>query len=185
MLFRSKEQADGLSNKMRVWFYASNTQNIQYTDDITHVFDDTTNQTITGQNGSQLQFSNVVAVTPESLTDPGNGDPAYETLNALNKKHYTIVFQDGTVVGTNADNINILVNANITASGETRPVQVSQKVRINDTTMKVWFTSYDVNATAGKELDNSFIRSWSIERTRVDNLTGNVFVRNWYISKSV
>lgn len=177
-----KEQVT--ANSLRVWFYTSLEAQVPATDDIVHVFDDSTNQTTTGTGGSELAFDTVFVI-PEEETDPGNQTTGFETLDALNKKHYTIVFTDGTVVEPDGTNIIIVVDGNKTASNITAAIQVSKKEKLDDSTLRVWFTAYYTTNPPGKEKDNAFVRTWSIARTRSDNLSGNVFVRNWYLSKSV
>jgi hypothetical protein len=145
------------------------------------VFDDDSNTT----NSELSELSSAdVTITPQSLDDPGNGTVGYETLNASNKKHYLITFNDSTIVGTNGENIYIAINQNKTASGLTSPISVSKKERVDDKNLRIWFTAYYAANPAGSEIDNAFVRDWGIQRSRPVNYSGNVFVRNWYLNKS-
>ena len=166
---------------MRVWFYTSYQDNVQFTDELIHVFDDV--QNVTNTSLSILTNSGSINVTPESITDPGNGTAGYETLNVDNKKHYLITFSDETIVETDGANIEIVINQRKTASGDTVPIFVSKKEKVDDKNLKIWFTAYYSDRPAGLENDNSFARDWSVRRTKSLNLSGNIFARNWYLSK--
>lgn len=174
-----KEQVN--TNTMRVWFYTSYSENVQFTNDIIHVFDDDLNTTNTSL--SKLVDPGSIIITPQSLTDPGNGTAGFETLNQTNKKHYLITFSDDTIVQTGGTNIEIDVNRNLTASGLTVPGFVSKKERVDDKNLRVWFTWYYADRPVGLENDNGFARDWSVRRIKPENSSGNVFVRNWYLSK--
>lgn len=179
-VFFKKEQVS--ANSLRVWFYLNYEQNQQQTDDIFHVFDDTAN--ITDETLSKLNFSDVT-ITPQATDDPGNGTVGYETLDAINKKHYLVTFTDSTIVDANASNIVFEINQNKTASGDTFRINMVKRERVDDKNMRVWFTAYDPGAAAGLETDNTFVRDFSVNRTRVENFSGNVFARSWYLSKNV
>ena len=179
-VFFKKEQVS--ANSLRVWFYLNYQQNQQQTDDIIHVFDDTTN--ITNTVLSELEFEGITVV-PQALTDPGNGTAGYETLNAINKKHYLITFTDSTIVSADASNIVFEINQNKTASGESYRINLVRRERVNDKSLRVWFTAYNTTSAPGLETDNAFVRDFSISRTRVENFSGNIFARSWYLSKSV
>lgn len=179
-VFFKKEQVN--TNTLRVWFYLNYQQNQQQTDDFIHVFDDTTNTTNTSLSKLTLPG---VTIAPQALTDPGNGTAGYETLNAVNKKHYLITFTDSTIVSTDASNIVFEINQNKTASGESYRINMVKRERVNDKSMRVWFTAYNTTSAPGLEVDNTFVRDFSINRTRVENFSGNIFARSWYLSKSV
>lgn len=179
-VFFKKEQVS--ANSLRVWFYLNYEQNQQQTDDIIHVFDDNTNTT--DGTLSKLSFPDIV-VTPQATDDPGNGTAGYETLNAINKKHYLVTFNDSTIVNTDASNISFDINQNKTAAGDVFTINMVKRERIDDKNMRVWFTAYNPGAAAGLEIDNDFARDFSISRTRVENFSGNVFARSWYLSKPV
>lgn len=172
-----KEQVN--TNTLRVWFYINYQETISDTEDIIHIFDDTAN---TDGELSKLITSDVT-VTSLEKTDPGVSDPAYETLNASNKKHYRIVFSDSTIVEADGSNIDIILNQNKTAAGVTASIGVSKKQKVDDKTLDVWFTAYYTDRPAGQELDNAFARDWSISREKVENFSGNVFPRSWYLNK--
>lgn len=174
-----KEQVN--TNTLRVWFYINYQETISDTEDIIHVFDDTAN---TDGELSEL-ITPDVTVTSLEKTDPGVSDPAYETLNASNKKHYRIVFSDSdsTIVEADGSNIDIILNQNKTAAGVTASIGVSKKQKVDDKTLDVWFTAYYTDRPAGEELDNAFARDWSISREKVENFSGNVFPRSWYLDK--
>lgn len=178
--FFKKEQVS--ANSLRVWFYLNYEQDQQQTDDVIHVFDDDTNTTDTEL--SELSFDGVT-LTPQATDDPGNGTPGYETLDAINKKHYLVTFTDSTIVSSDASNIVFDINQNKTASGDTFRINMVKRERIDDKNMRVWFTAYDPGAAAGLETDNTFVRDFSVYRTRVENFSGNVFARSWYLSKNV
>ena len=181
-IFFKKQKVD--DKTLRVWFYLNYRQNQQQTDDIIHVFDDTTNTT----NTELSKFSpTTITIVPQSLTDPGNGTSGYTTLNALNKKHYIVTFleSDSTIVNADASNIIFEINKNMTASGDVYRIDLSKRERINDKSLRVWFTSYNPGNPVGLELDNTFVNDFSINRTRVENFSGNVFPRSWYLTKSV
>lgn len=180
LTFFKKTQAG--PNSLRVWFYLNNQQNQQQTDDVIHVFNDSTNTTDTTL--SKLTFPGATVV-PQALTDPGNGTAGYETLNAINKKHYLITFTDSTIVNADASNIAFDINQNKTASGETYKINMVRRERVDNKSLRVWFTAYNNTAAAGLETDNTFVRDFSIKRTRPENFSGNVFARSWYLSKSV
>ena len=179
-VFFKKEQVS--ANSLRVWFYLNYQQNQQQTDDIIHVFDDdanTTNETL-----SELEFEGVT-ITPQATDDPGSGTAGYETLNATNKKHYLVTFTDSTIVDSDASNIVFDINQNKTASGETVRINLVKRERVDDKNMRVWFTAYDPSGAIGLEIDNSFVRDFSVNRTRIENFSGNVFARSWSLSKDV
>jgi hypothetical protein len=172
--------------KMRVWFYISYQDDVQFTDDIIHIFDDDENVTIFDDDAnvtSKLVNPNSIIITPQSLDDPGNGTVGYQTLNVDNKKHYLVTFSDETIVETGGANIDIKLNQNKTASGLTTSIYVSKKEKVDNKNLKVWFTAYDGSAEPGLERDNSFARDWSVKRTKPQNFSGNIFARNWYLSK--
>ena len=166
---------------MRVWLYISYQDDVQFTDDIIHVFDDVANTTNTEL--SDLVNIGSIIITPQNLEDPGNGTIGYETLNAENKKYYLITFSDETIVETDGANITIELNQNKTAAGDTTSIFVSKKEKVDDKNLKVWFTAYYGDRPAGLERDNSFARDWSVIRTKPQNFSGNVFARNWYLNK--
>lgn len=174
-----KEQVN--ISTMRVWFYISYKEDVVFTDDIIHVFDDNAN--VTNAELSELVNPDSIIITPQSLDDPGNGTAGYETLNVDNKKHYLVTFSDETIVETDGTNIDIELNQNRTADGLTTSIYVSKKEKVDDKNLKVWFTAYYSDRTAGLERDNSFARDWSVIRTKSQNFSGNVFARNWYLSK--
>lgn len=173
-----KKQQTG-PNSLDVWFYTSDQDSEVFTDDLIHVFDDVTNTTNTST--SDLSSSSIT-VTPQALTDPGNQTSGFDILNTINKKHYLITFTDSTVINADMSNITILINQNKTANGDSYPITIASKVRVDDKNMKVWFTSYNNTNPVGKEYDNTFARDFSIRRSRNRNYSGNVFVRNWYLS---
>jgi hypothetical protein len=173
-----KEQVN--ANSLRVWFYINYKEDIEQTDDIIHVFDDTTNTT--DEELSEL-IDGGVTVVPQATTDPGNQTAGYETLNATNKKHYLVTFTDSTIVNSDASNISFTINQNKTASGDVYSIKMVKRERVNDKSMRVWFTSYNTTNPAGLETDNSFVRDFSVYRLRSENFSGNTFVRNWYLSK--
>ncbi len=175
-----KEQAG--ANSLRVWFYISHEEDTSATDDIIHVFDDDANTTNTEL--SDLS-SGDITITPQSVTDPGNGTVGYETLDDIGKKHYLITFSDSTIVETDGENINIEINQRKTASGVTAPISVTKKERVDDKNLRVWFTAYYSDRPAGLEEDNSFARDWSVQRVRQTNYSGNIFARSWYLSKDI
>jgi hypothetical protein len=169
------------TNTVGVWFYISHVDVVQFTDDVLHVFDDTTDTTDTEL--SDLS-SPQITVTPKNLTDPGNQTPGYENLDDLGKKYYEIEFLDETIVDATASNINITVNRNLTASNVSTRVQVSKISRVDNKTIWVWFRAYYGDRPAGEEWDNCFVRDWSIDRSKDVNYSGNTFARNWYLEKT-
>lgn len=173
VLFK-KEQVSASS--LKVWFYLNYQQNQQQTDDIIHVDDAAvvTGGDITG-----------ITITPQATDDPGNQTAGYETLNTTTKKHYLVTFTDSTIVSDDASNIIFEINQNKTASGDTFNIQMAKREKVDDKNMRVWFTAYNTSAPAGLEIDNVFVRDFSINRTRVENFSGNVFPRSWSLSKSV
>lgn len=186
---------------MRIWFYAG----LDFASNITHVFNDTTNQTDTTASTLSTPY---VTITPQNLADADGSTP----LNTLSRKYYTVTFNDSTIINSTMSNIQITVNQNLTASGVTRPVSLSSTQRVDDKTMRVWFIANDgtsdsnsfvrnwtvtslnrpansfvrdwvVSAeTTNGALDNTFARDWSVSRVRNINYSGNVFARNWYLS---
>lgn len=164
------------ANTMGVWFYISYVDEVQFTDDLLHVFNDDTDTTDSGL--SDLS-SPQITVTPQNLSDPGGG-----TLNDISKKYYEVEFLDETIVNADASNINILVNRNLTAAGVSTQVQVSQISRVDDKTVWVWFRAYYSDRPAGEEWDNCFVRDWSVNRSKDVNYSGNQFARNWYLEKT-
>jgi hypothetical protein len=168
-------------NAMRAWFSTSYSDIVEFTDDIIHVFDDNEEE---GGNATNLLLSklvnpNVIRVIPEKTDDPGGGE-----LNTMDKKNYLIIFTDGTKVEAGGANIDIIVNANRTASGVTLPISVSKKERIDEGSLRVWFTTYNNSAPAGLEKENTFVYDWSVRRQITSQFSGNVFARNWYLSKA-
>ena len=180
IIVSKKEQVS--TSSLRVWFYINLQQNECSTEDVIHVFNDDTNTTDDGL--SDLVFPGVTIV-PQQLTDPGNETVGFETLDAINKKHYLLTFTDSTIVNSDASNINVIINQNKTASNITAKIGISKKQRVDDKNVRVWLTAYYTTRPVGKELDNTFVRDWSVNRSRVEDFSGNVFVRNWNLKKIV
>jgi hypothetical protein len=179
IIVSGKERVQGTTNQMKVWFYTSYQGDAEATDDIIHVFDDEEGVNQTDTELSKLSWPDV-NVQPQSVNDDGSG-----TVNDINKKHYLITFNDGTIVGDNGDNIFIVINQRKTASGVSGPISVSKKEKVSSNSLRIWFTVYDVSKPPGEETNNTFVRDWSIQRTRPVDYSGNIFVRNWYLSKNV
>ncbi len=169
------------TNTLGVWFYISHVDIVQFTDDLIHVFNDSTDTTdVTLSELSSPQ----ITVTPQSVDDPGNQTPGYETLNDVGKKHYLVTFNDETIVDSTASNINVIINRNLTAAGVSTRVEVSKKQRVDDKNVRIWFTAYYGDRPTGEELDNAFARDWSVNRSKDVNYSGNTFARNWYLEKT-
>lgn len=167
------------SNTFKVWFYTSFKNQEIFDNSSYHEFDELSNQT--GSN-SILTFSDM-SVVPQNPTDPGNSDSGYELLDANNKKHYLITFLDDTIIAdSEASNINVFDGAGLTADGESVYIYVSKKERVDDKNMRVWFRAFYPDRESGKKYDNAFVRDWSVRRSRDVNHSGNIFIRNWYVT---
>jgi len=173
-----QEKVAGTVNSLRVWFYINYEQNAQQTDDLVHIFDDETNTT----SSSSILSDEGVTIVPQAVNDPGNEVEGYSTLSATNKKHYLVTFSDSTIVNADASNISFEINQNLTASGDTYKISLVKRERIDDKNMRVWFTSYNSSKPAGLEIDNTFVRDFSVARTKKINFSGNAFTRSWYLS---
>lgn len=171
-----KERIGSDTTKMRVWFYMSLKEDVDKTNDVVHVFDETTDTTTTADSDLGSTADGVI-ITPKNLTSTGGG-----ALNESGDRYYEIEFSDGTKIAStdpSANSITILINQNKTGSGLTFPIAVSKKERVSDTKINVWFTKYDSTVTTNNGFENTFVRDWSILRSLEVNYTGNQFARSW------
>lgn len=194
-LISKAKKVPGTQNQMYVWFSMNAGDSEDITDQIVHETETQENGTsVTIESESELT-SPSITVEPQNLDDTGvaSGDPNYVTLNTENKKYYLITFEDNTVIqNANASDINIqiITQATSDASGEVTKINISKVEKLPNTPegkaqMRVWFVGYYPARPAGQDIDNVFVREFTISRRRAVNFSGNVFARNWYLSKEL
>lgn len=141
------EISGGSANFTKDAYYGKNTPATpQYTSTIYHVFDDNNNKNI------QLTTSKDIKVVAKTQEDPGgSGD-------GTNRKHYEVTFLDGTSI-TTANDIQISITDDQTASGFPKKSFVSKIDIVNTKTFRIWFRRFD-------NQDNGYVRGWSVTRVQ-------------------
>ena len=135
---------------------------------VNHEFNDNTNQNVT-----LTSSSTAIAITAQNLADEGG------TLDTVDRKHYVVTVNDGTVVETGATNFDLVNLAQRTGDvsdplfpeGEQAIITVSKKEKISANQFRVWFlASPDPLAPPGSPTiiaGNSYCRQFTFLWTSV------------------
>lgn len=158
------------NGNLEVWFYIDEQSPTVRYDSVLHTSTDLTST------------QDIIVQAVGSVAYLGN---QAQTIDVGDTYHYEITFNDqesDALAETNpTDEFIVSIIQTKTNLGSTVPISISKTI-VENSTLKVWFTTPgDVNAGEPAQI-NTFVRDWRVQREVTVNYKGYTFIRNWYIT---